>query len=662
MKPVFTWKNQVIASSQMSLGNPDRPSKITQMLASPRSGSLSAVTTPGGVLALLVFVVGSFGALSVDVPRTGFGIKGDEATYVAMALSLAHDGDLVWEAQDHERFYQAYGMGPEGIFLKRGATATYRFDPSFPFIRRETRKDDSPDRLYFGKAFVASLAASPFVRLAGLNGFLLFHVVLGAGMLWVGSRFLAARSPGGLSTGFTVAFFGASIVPLYTLWLTSETFMVATVFFAYFLWFYKEVAVDAEERPGRFLFGARSDIAAAVLLGLATFAKGPNVFLVFPPLVWALYQCRLRSCLLLGCISAAVAVGGFATNAAITGEFNHQSGLERRTFYGGTTNGFPFEAPNVPFEEKGASRTGQLPWESASSVFEEAVTLLWTNTWYFLVGRHFGFVPFFFPGVVAISLFFSNRRSGRLWEWAILGTVAFSALFLMVYMPYTWSGGGGPPGNRYFLPVYPTLFFIIPPLTSVLPALIATFGGMLFIAQILVNPFVAAKRPYLSVERGPLRWLPVELTMVNDLPIMNDAPRARVPHGNDPQLLLYYLDHNAYPPESPGFWVTAGRRADIIVRTDQRGLREVEATLLSRVENRVTLDFGGDRREVDLEANTPISLTMVPRGIYSRRSWAYLLTITARDGFVPRLVEPRSRDARYLGVAVTLNGAGASED
>ena len=27
MKPVFTWKNQVIASSQMSLGNPDRPKK-----------------------------------------------------------------------------------------------------------------------------------------------------------------------------------------------------------------------------------------------------------------------------------------------------------------------------------------------------------------------------------------------------------------------------------------------------------------------------------------------------------------------------------------------------------------------------------------------------------------------------------------------------------
>ncbi len=92
----------------------------------------------GAKAALLVLIVGSFAALSVDVPRTGFGIKGDEATYVAMALSLAHDGDLAREAHDHERFYQTYGMGPEGIFLKRGAVATYDLDPSFPFIRRET--------------------------------------------------------------------------------------------------------------------------------------------------------------------------------------------------------------------------------------------------------------------------------------------------------------------------------------------------------------------------------------------------------------------------------------------------------------------------------------------------------------------------------------------
>ena len=618
---------------------------------------------PGTTMALLVLIVGSFAALSVEVPQTGFGLKGDEASYVAMALSMAHDGDLVWEAHDHARFYKAYGRGPEGIFLKRGAVATYRVDASFPFIRRETRKDDHPDRLYVGKSFIASVAVAPFVRVAGLNGFLLFHVMLGAGMLWLGSRFLAARSPPGLSTGYAAAFFGASIVPLYAIWLTSEVFMVAAVFFGYFLWFYKEVAAPTDGLLGRFLAGTGSDVAAAVLLGLATFAKGvPNAFLVIPPVIWALYQRRIRACLLVGSVSVAVAAGGFATNAAVTGEFNYQNGLERRTFYGGTTNGFPFEPPDVPFEQKGQSRSGQAPWETATSVSEEAFTLLGTNTWYFFVGRHFGFIPFFFPGVVTILLFLWYRKSRHVWEWAILGTVAFSAVFLMLYMPYTWSGGGGPPGNRYFLPVYAALFFITPPLGSVLPALFATLGGMLFIVQIVINPFVAANRPYLAMERGPLRMLPVELTMADDLPIMNDAPRARVPYGSDPQLLLYYLDHNAYPPESPGIWVTAGRRADVIVRTDQRGVEAVEVTLLSRVDNTVAVELGGDRREVELKAGIRTSITLVPRGVYSRRRWAYLLSVTAREGFIPRLVDLRSRDGRYLGVAVTLNAVPASKD
>ena len=199
------------------------------------------------------------------------------------------------------------------------------------------------------------------------------------------------------------------------------------------------------------------------------------------------------------------------------------------------------------------------------------------------------------------------------------------------------------------------MFFLTPPLTSLVAPVLAGLGGTLFVVQILINPFIAAKQPYLSVERGLLRALPVELTMVNDLPIMNDAPRARVPYGRDPQLLLYYLDHNAYPPETPGIWVTAGRRADIIVRTNHRPFDQVDVTLLSRVANAVTVELGGDRRNVDVEANTRTSVTLVPRGVYSRRSWAYLLSVTASEGLIPRLVEPGSSDGRYLGVAVTLD-------
>ena len=47
-----------------------------------------------------------------------------------------------------------------------------------------------------------------------------------------------------------------------------------------------------------------------------------------------------------------------------------------------------------------------------------------------------------------------------------------SEVVIVGWMPYTWSGGGGPPGNRYFLGVYPALFFLMPPVQGlVVPVL-----------------------------------------------------------------------------------------------------------------------------------------------------------------------------------------------
>lgn len=621
------------------------------------SGKLA---TPGILAAVFVLVVGSYAALSVDFPRTGLGIKGDEATYVAMALSVAYDGDLAFEARDLERFYRVYNSGPEGIFLKRGATASYQFVDAFPFVLRETRVDDQPNRLYFGKAYISSVAAAPFVRLAGLNGLLLFHTLLVAAMIGLGSLFLSTRSAPRMAAGYTVVFFGASIVPIYTIWLTSEIFNVACVFLAYFLWFYKEVKPAAGRLGARFLTSPASDIAAAIVLGLATFSKPvPNGLLLIPAVALAFYRRRYWMGIGNGGVAVIVVALCFAINAGISGEFNYQGGLDRRTFYTGS-GGFPFEVPGVPFEEIGIQRaTNEVVIEEPLSA-RGFMTLLVTNGGYFIAGRHFGFVPFFFPGVVAIGLFLWRRASREAWQWLVLGTVAFCAIALIVYMPYTWSGGGGPPGNRYFLSAYPALFFLTPPLVSIVPTLAAVFGGTLFIVQILINPFVAAKQPYLNVERGPLRLLPVELTMVNDLPIMLDARRARVRYGQDPTLLLYYLDHNASLPEPPGIWVTGGRQADLIVRTDHRPLEAVQVTLTSRVANWVKVELGGDSISVELEAGRPRTVTLKPSGVYARRSWAYLLSVEARDGFIPHLMEPDSRDQRYLGVAVRLDATPAT--
>jgi hypothetical protein len=96
----------------------------------------------------VLLVVALAAALSVDVVKTGFGIKGDEATYVSMALSLAYDHDLTYERRDLDRFYGLYRSGPDGIFLKKGKQLKIRVNGEPPFVHEIKTPDRQADRLY----------------------------------------------------------------------------------------------------------------------------------------------------------------------------------------------------------------------------------------------------------------------------------------------------------------------------------------------------------------------------------------------------------------------------------------------------------------------------------------------------------------------------------
>lgn len=607
--------------------------------ASPARSGPGTLARPGYVAAALVLIFGSSAALSLDVVQAGFGVKGDEATYVAMTLSVAYDGDLAYEPRDVRRFFRIYQGGPEGIFLKRGAG-----------------ERDRRERLYFGKAFMYPLFAAPFVRAAGLNGMLLFHVVLLAGMLLAACAYLAARSPGGVAAAWAAAFFGVSIVPLHALFLSSDLFHVACVTFACFLWFYKEVAPPRRGRWAAWLRGPGADVAAAVILGLATFSKPTHVFLILPPLVLAFSRRRPRLAVSIAAAFAITVAAGFALNAAVTGDWNYQGG-DRRTYYGR----FPFENPGDAFGDIGISMTTNAVVVEARSAREFLATFA-VNLGYFVAGRHFGFLPFFFPGLVAIALFLRPGHERRAWQWAVLAVFALTAVGLCLYMPYTWSGGGGPPGNRYFLSIYPVLLFLIPPLGSVVPAIAAWAGGALFLGHALVNPFLSASEAYLIAERGPLRALPVELTMVDDLPVALDVRRHPITYRTDPPLRLSLLDQNAYPPESPlEFWVAGRRRADVVVRSRPR-LASVSATLRSPIPNRVTIGLGGPEETVDLRPGVAVDVPLTPRGLHARGRWNYLLSVRPHTGFTPRLADRRSSDDRFLGVLVKLTPRAAAAD
>ena len=75
-------------------------------------------------------------ALSVDVEELlQHRFWSDGATYYAMALSVAFDFDLRYEARDVLRVRREFGSGPEGIFLKR-ASGGLAMTREFPWFRK----------------------------------------------------------------------------------------------------------------------------------------------------------------------------------------------------------------------------------------------------------------------------------------------------------------------------------------------------------------------------------------------------------------------------------------------------------------------------------------------------------------------------------------------
>ena len=512
------------------------------------------VATRPGVLATAGVFAVLFGlAVSLDYPRAARGFKGDEATYYSLTHSIARDFDFTFQRQDLVRVWEEF-PGPEGIFLKRGSRIAFARTSGFPFIHMVRTEDPARYRLYYAKSYIYPLFAAPFVRVFGTNGFLVFHALLLALSFAVATRFLEALGAKTvMAASFAAVFIFASVVPIYFFWLMPEVFNFSIVFCAYFLWTYKLIAPAAEShsRLERFLRSDRSDYAAAVLLGIATFSKPTHVILIAPPLAFALLRRDYRRVLLSGACFASVVVALFAFNAAVTGDFNYQGG-NRKTFYSRT--GFPFANTWETFENRGQGMTTDAVPFDILLHRDTATVLLW-NLWYFVAGRYSGLFAYFFPGLVAVSMFLSARRDRRLWQWLVAGALAAGAVGLICYMPYTYSGGGAAIGNRYYLGYYPLFLFLMPPLRSVRPILTALTIGALFTAKLIFNPFYTSSNPGEHAKAGPLRLLPIELTLLNDLAVSADPERSRRPLG-------WYATRRGV---LRGRWRVSARRRQVLV-------------------------------------------------------------------------------------------------
>jgi hypothetical protein len=629
---------------------------------------------PGLFVALLALTLYGALAVTVDFPRASMGFRGDEATYYMMGHSLAEDGDLAYRREDLVRVWREFPTGPAGLFLKRGrdildAGLTGR--P--PFFWTRTQPDPDQARLFYGKAFVYPLFAAPFVRIFGTNGFLVLHALLLALTLWCGFLFLHTRMNATLAAALSAAFIMVSVVPVYVIWIAPELFNFALGLLAYFCWLYKEVAppasVDGLEPAPRgtaWLLRPSSDAVAAVLLGIATFSKISSALLFLPMLAWYAWKRRWGRLIGTGLVFGVCAVGLFAANMTIAGEWNYQGG-ERNTFY----HEFPFQTATSAFAVGQDKTRNETLWDV---IFDPRV--FWLNLRhnirYVVVGRYTGIFPYFFPAVFAVIAFVSAPRQRPAWQYLVLASGVAQMFFFIVTQPYTWAGSGGSVGNRYFMGAYGVFLFLLPPLSRTWIALVPWVVGALFTAPLVLNPFVTAAHPADYAKHGPARLLPVELTQVNDLPINTEASRVLVwfgdnPGQHDPGFQIYFLDDNAFGREADkSFWVKGESRAEFLIkfafdpnvvlapgRLDRPLKRLALGLTAGAVPTTVTASVAGRQQEVVLGPGASQEIAFnLDRGFwYQARAFVWVVSISSSSGFVPIFHGP-SDDTRFLGVRV----------
>lgn len=607
-------------------------------------------TAPGLLLAAVLLCIYGGLALTVDFPRAAMGIQSDEATYYMMGHSLAADGDLTYRREDLVRVWEDFPTGPSGVFLKRGEDILEGgLMARPPFFWTRTQPDPDQTRLFYGKSFIYPLLASPFVWLFGTNGFLVLHAILLALVAVCGYTFLQARMPPVPAVLLAGAFILATVVPVYFVWITPELFNFALGVFAYFFWLYKEVGAPRT----RWLAGPSSDIIAGIILGIATYSKPTNALLVVPIVAWLAWRRRWVSATVVSAAYFAFAIGLFAANMAITGDWNYQGG-DRKTFMWE----FPFQTPTSDFNivPKTHGRDEAMTDVIFGNVF-------WTNFFnnlkWFFVGRYAGLVAYFAPAVFALIAYLVGVRRRPLWQHLVFLSAVAQILLFIISVPYTWNGGGGSVGNRYFMSAYGIFIFLIPPIASTLVALIPWAVGGLFVTPLVLNPFVASFRPGEAANSGPLRMLPIELTLVYDWPINTDTSRVRVwfgdnPGENDPGFQIYFFDDNAFGREADkSFWIRGESRAEFLVKTDRPMKRLVLTLTAGPVPTEVRASLGDRDQSVTLQPGEQqqISFNMGAGFPYQGQWPVWVASVSSSSGFTPIFYD-NPNDARYLGVRV----------
>ncbi len=474
------------------------------------------------VLASLLFAVLVAAAL---FDRTGRpSLIGDEATYAMQAASLAWDFDLKYTRADYDRFVAQWGGPPDGVILQ---------------------SNDGGAHITYGKPFLYALVVAPFVRVAPVRG----PVVANALMLAAAALLVAhalRQVAGALAPLAVAVLIFASVSFAYVFWVHADLFLFAATAAGFALAYGRPPAVAVYGAEGR-RWMVRWFLAG-LLLAVPGAYRPFYLALLLPAALAVPAGRRLRGLGALAAGALALLLVTAVVQRASGGGWSGYSG-ERLGFYPRT--GYPeVDFPASEWETR-LRRWGNNSWVQEGAFDPSRSPRLWAwNGLYFLLGRDIGVLPYFLPLLLGIFAFRGER--GR---WLLpLAVVVAAAGFLLV-RPFNFYGGGGAIGNRYFLPLYPALWFLIArPLRAIHLALVTALAAP-FLLPLWRQPTafpIGEDGRYNHVSSLAQRLLPYETTQAT-IPGGQDAVR----HG----LWVKLLDHDVWwssagsglrPPVRPG--------------------------------------------------------------------------------------------------------------
>ncbi|MBZ0114759.1 MAG: hypothetical protein K8J08_20015 [Thermoanaerobaculia bacterium] len=499
--------------------------------------------------------------LTLVTPGVPSSLKADEAAYFMMAQSLAHDGDLELGVEDVDRAFDEF--------------------PFRPITNLIAMTNDGWHTVLYGKPYIYSLFAAPFVRFQGANGLVFFNMLLLVSMVWMGALYLSRFGEGSGPALFAAGFFLLSAGFSYVFWLQPEVFNMASVCACLFFAFHR--TRRRLELPWTWVLLSGAALAPAV------YNKPILAALGLGPLILLLVERRFKA-VVLWVLAAAVALGlvvGVAV--ALTGHPTPYLGVKRQ----GVTVCEPGVVPIGPGPEGGAAPDEDRPtggaWSWLFRIPSVDPPTLTANATYFLVGRHTGLFLYFPFALAALILFAlaTRRRSER---WGLLLGILVVALFFLIFIPRNWQGGGGFVGNRYFVNAYPAFLFLVTriPKRWFLPI---TWGlGGLLLGPLVFSPFSrSGPEPTLQshVRNFPYPYFPLEQTL-REVPGYHDTEVSGLRMKGRKDLFL---------PRGASAWVRGASQTELWLRGPEPLHQPVFLVSSEAPGNRVSLAIDGGSRQ-----------------------------------------------------------------